>query len=122
MVALHKKIEKVQSKATKLLLCTKNLTYTDRLRFLILPTIYYRRLRGNMIMVFKIVRPTGNIDRTVACTFINSHSVTIGSKALVGGQGVFATLKLMIYLLFKCNLLMKFYSNLLLYAFDYYLK
>ena len=77
-MAYIKKIEKVQMRATKILECTKHLKYPDRLRLLNLPTLYYRRLRGDMICVFKIV--TGIIDRTVACTFINSHSVTRGNR------------------------------------------
>ena len=35
-------------------------------------------MRGDMIMVFKIV--TGVIDCTVSCNFVNSHSVTRGNR------------------------------------------
>jgi len=47
-------------RATKLITCKKHLTYAERLSYLNLPTLYYRRLRGDLIMVFKIV--TGIID------------------------------------------------------------
>ena len=61
-----KEIEKIQKKATKLVIKLKNKSYLNRLiyRYLNLPTLKYRRLRGDMIEVFKI---THNIyDRTVS--------------------------------------------------------
>ena len=48
-------IEGVQRRATKLVPKIKNLTYPDRLRALNLPTLSYRRLRGDMIEVYKII-------------------------------------------------------------------
>jgi len=41
--------------ATKLVITIKNLTYKDRLKRLKLPTLKYRRIRGNMIEVYKIL-------------------------------------------------------------------
>ena len=56
----HKKgdielVEKVQKRATKLIISLKHLPYTERLKQLKLPTLKYRRLRGDMIEVFKLV-------------------------------------------------------------------
>jgi hypothetical protein len=48
-------IEKVQMRATKIILSNKNLTYYDRLKILNLPTMVYRRHRGDMIETFKII-------------------------------------------------------------------
>jgi len=48
-------IEKVQKRATKLDICLKHLPYVERLKQLKLPTLKYRRLRGDMIEVFKII-------------------------------------------------------------------
>ena len=48
-------IESVQRRATKLVPKIKNLTYPDKLRALNLPTLSYRRLRGDMIEVYKII-------------------------------------------------------------------
>ena len=48
-------IEKVQKRATKLVISLKHLPYVDRLQQLKLPTLKYRRLRGDMIEIFKIV-------------------------------------------------------------------
>ena len=47
-------IEKVQKRATKLIISLKNCSYKERLKILNLLTLKYRRLRGDMIDVFKI--------------------------------------------------------------------
>ena len=47
-------IENVQRRATKQLGCCKGLEYEDRLKLLDLPCLKYRRLRGDMIEVFKM--------------------------------------------------------------------
>jgi hypothetical protein len=48
-------IEKVQKRATKYILECKHMPYRSRLQYLHLPTLKYRRLRGDMIEVFKIL-------------------------------------------------------------------
>ena len=48
------KIESVQRRATKQLPGMKDLTYPERLRLLKLPTLSYRRVRGDMIELYKI--------------------------------------------------------------------
>jgi len=48
-------IEKVQKRATELIISLNKLPYLKRLRQLKLPTLKYRRLRGDMIEVFKII-------------------------------------------------------------------
>ena len=45
----------VQRRATKLIPEIKNLNYLERLRKLELPTLSYRRIRGQMIEVYKII-------------------------------------------------------------------
>ena len=47
-------MEKVQRRATKLLQNISHLSYPERLAALILPTLAYRRIRGDMIETFKI--------------------------------------------------------------------
>ena len=54
-LGLIKDLEKVQMRATKLVITIKNLTYKDRLKRLKLPTLKYRRIRGDMIEVYKIL-------------------------------------------------------------------
>ena len=46
-------IEKVQMRATKLIDGFSNIEYSERLRRLNLPTLTYRRARGNMIELYK---------------------------------------------------------------------
>ena len=55
----------------------KGFKYCDRLRACKLPTLHYRRLRGDMIETFKIV--SGKYDRRAAPILTGLHSsVTIG--------------------------------------------
>jgi len=48
-------IEKVQKRATKLIISLKHLSYSERLKQLKLPTLKYRRLHGDMTEVFQTV-------------------------------------------------------------------
>jgi len=57
-------IEKVQKTATKLVISLKKLPYKERLLQLNLHTLKYRRLRGDMIQVYKIIHDM--YDRSVA--------------------------------------------------------
>ena len=52
---LIKDIESIQKRATKLIRVCKNMSYKERLMFLCLPTLRYRRFRGDMLEVFKIL-------------------------------------------------------------------
>ncbi|RUM41879.1 MAG: hypothetical protein DSY80_08180 [Desulfocapsa sp.] len=47
-------IENVQRRATKMIPGLRDMSYSERLRALKLPTLVYRRLRGDMIETFKI--------------------------------------------------------------------
>ncbi|MCP3875986.1 MAG: reverse transcriptase family protein [Desulfobacteraceae bacterium] len=50
-----KKVEAVQRRATSQIQNLKNMDYKDRLKKLKLPTLIYRRMRGDMIEVFKLL-------------------------------------------------------------------
>ena len=56
-------IERVQRRATKLLPETQGMTYEQRLRYLQLPSLKYRRLRGDMIQMFKIMNGIDDLDK-----------------------------------------------------------
>ena len=60
-------LEKVQIRATKLIKEIKYLSYMDRLKYLKLPTLKYRRVRGDMILVYKLI--SGVYDSKIACKF-----------------------------------------------------
>lgn len=64
---LVEQIEGVQRRATKQIPGMKDLSYAERLRKLKLPTLSYRRIRGDMIEIYKIV--TGIYDKD-ACGFL----------------------------------------------------
>lgn len=72
-------IEKVQKRATKIVRACKHMCYEDRLRYLDLPTLKFRRLRGDMIQTYKIV--TGKCDESVApALLLNKQSITRGHE------------------------------------------
>jgi hypothetical protein len=48
-------IEKIQKRATKNIQGCRHMSYKDRLTYLELPSLKYRRLRGDMIEVYKIL-------------------------------------------------------------------
>ena len=48
-------IEAVQRRATKILPCLRKYSYAERLRKLKIPTLVYRRARGDMIETYKMV-------------------------------------------------------------------
>ena len=66
-------IENVQRRATKQIPGLKTMTYQERLVYLKLPTLCYRRLRGDMIEVFKIL--TYKYDSSV-CAGLLHYSET----------------------------------------------
>ena len=57
-----KKIERVQRRATKLISSIKDFPYEERLRILKLPSMVYRRKRGDMILMFKIMNKLVHVD------------------------------------------------------------
>ena len=64
---LHK-LEKIQRGATKMIYSIKNLPYEQRLRTLKLPSLIYRRRRGDMIQMFKTMEGLVRIDHTLLFT------------------------------------------------------
>ena len=71
-------IEKIQKRATKLVISFKKLPYKGRLLQLNLHTLKYRRLRGDMIEVYKITHDM--YDRSVALELPRNVSSTRGNK------------------------------------------
>ena len=49
------KLERVQKRATKMIPSMPKISYPDRLRKLKLPTLTYRRARGHMIEMYKLL-------------------------------------------------------------------
>lgn len=67
-------LENVQRRATKQIPSLKNLEYSDILKKLKMPTLKYRRLRGDMIETFKIIN--GIYDRDVTENFMEMDQNT----------------------------------------------
>ena len=57
----------------------KNLSYLERLKKLKLPSLKFRRTRGDLIQAFKIINKLDNIDRDNFFT-LNNYSVTRNSQ------------------------------------------
>ena len=57
------KVERVQRRATKMIDGLRNVSYQDRLKILKLPSLLYRRRRGNIIQIFKILKDYVGIDK-----------------------------------------------------------
>ena len=55
-------IEKIQRRVTRLLFYPDTLNYRDRMKYLRLPSFKYRRLRADMIQVYKIINGIGDLD------------------------------------------------------------
>ena len=76
-----KKLEGVQRRATKMLPGMSNLSYTDRLKALDLPTLSYRRRRGDLIQVYKYLNDHYNVDwSNLFELVIDPHYLTRGHK------------------------------------------
>ena len=67
-------IEKVQRRATKLIPTIQHLPYNQRLRIMNLPSLQYRRRRGVMLQVFKLVTNKVNINMHDCFQFNKSHT------------------------------------------------
>ena len=79
-------IENVQRRATKLLPSISHLSYADRLKFLQLPSLKYRRLRGDLIQLYKIVHNQYNVDANEFYTFSQITS-TRGARLKIYVEG-----------------------------------
>ena len=64
-------MEKVQRRATKLVPELKKLKYEQRLAILNLPSLKYRRLRGDMILTFNLFN---NGDEDTNCKLLKKHA------------------------------------------------
>ena len=55
-------IENLQRRATTLVKIIQYLSYTERLKYLVLPALQYRRLRAHMVETFKILCNIDNVQ------------------------------------------------------------
>jgi len=98
--------EKVQKRATKILPQLKHMNYSDRLKACKLPSLHYRRIRGDMIETYKIM--TGKYDIEIAPSLVGvCSSVTRGHslRSQKIGQN-------MIYVSFFANRIVNIWNSL----------
>ena len=77
-------VENVQHRATKLVPALKDLEYPDRLKQLDLPSMAYRRCRGDMIEVYKYLHGQYNVDVSFLPRTENSnrgHSIKLQKQS-----------------------------------------
>ena len=60
----QKAVERVQRRATRLIPSIRDLPYEERLRELDLPSLAYRRRRGDMIQTYKIINGIDRLDKS----------------------------------------------------------
>ena len=72
-------IENVQRRATNLIPGLHNMTYEERLQHLKLPTLFYRRLRGDMLMTHKLL--TGKYDKNAPTMLLELDSSKMGRNS-----------------------------------------
>ena len=68
----QRRVEGVQRRATKLVPELRNLPYPERLQALNLPSLYYRRRRGDMIAVYQMLHGGFDLDQSI---FFNTTHV-----------------------------------------------
>ena len=73
-------LEKVQRRATKIVPALKDLPYSERLQLLNIPTLSYRRLRGDLIQVYKIMHSVNNVQKETFFEMANEDINTRGNS------------------------------------------
>ena len=83
---IHKKesiaIENVQRRATKILHNIRHLSYSERLLYLGLPSLQYRRMRADMIQVFKILNGIDSVESDNLFTSTSARNTRGNSRKL----------------------------------------
>ena len=94
--------EKVQRRATKMVYGSNDLTYEQRLRILGITTLETRRLRGDLIEAFKIIKGFDKVDYLkffhLSITALRDHNLKLFKPS------------------FKCNIGKYTFTNRLLIA------
>ena len=86
-------IKNIQRRATKLVPELKTFEFGDRLRALKLPSLYYRRARGDMIETYKYLRGIYNVDRMPL--ELDNNTVTRGHSLKLKGHDCKTTKELL---------------------------
>ena len=79
----QRRVEKIQRRATRLLPHLQDKSYSERLSALSLPSLSYRRHRGDLILLYKIINNYFNSDFTDLFTYSTSSTRGHQFKLLV---------------------------------------
>lgn len=71
-------IENVQRRATRLIKEIQHLSYGNRLKYLGLPTLQYRRIRADVVETFKIIKGMDKVE--IDTIFPKNNTTTRGHK------------------------------------------
>ena len=77
IISIQIAVERVQRRATRLVISIWHLDYQSRLHILKLPSLYYRQRRGDMINMYKMLRGGVDVDAAGLLT-LNSAGRTRG--------------------------------------------
>ena len=102
-------IEGVQRRFTKLIIGCRGLSYNERLKFLGLPSLEYRRMRGDLIEVFKILHGCYDYTTTSSLFELSDGSSTRGHNFKLKKKRVCTNL----YNKFFTNRVINTWNNLL---------
>jgi ribonucleases P/MRP protein subunit RPP40 len=80
IISLIRDLERVQKRATKLVRGCKSLPYKMRLLYLNLPSLKYRRIRGDMIEVFKMLN--GYYDEQATPNLVRNYDTRTRGNSL----------------------------------------
>ena len=83
---LKDSIEKVQRRATRLVMGMSDCSYSERLRKLKLPTLHYRRLRADQIQMFKLTHNIDTINTSKPCPRCNNTMLQLSLAATTRGH------------------------------------
>ena len=72
-------LERVQMRASKIFFKNRQLSYEERLKYLKLPTLKYRRIRGDMIEMYKLTHGLYDTSSSVKFTY-NVNARTRGHR------------------------------------------
>ena len=81
------KLENLQRRATKLVPQLKNLSYQDRLQSLQLPTLQYRRLRSDLIYIYKMTHSMVEMDINTHCKSCNHNKLMLQQTLRTTNRG-----------------------------------
>ena len=68
------RIESIQRRATKLIPELSNLPYDERLKALELPSLYYRRLRQDLIFIYNYAHQNIHLSTNTHCTVCHNNN------------------------------------------------